>query len=739
MSKAANAELRRVIQGALAASLIAASTATGAQQAAGNEGLEEIIVTATKKANAINDTAAAISAVTAEQLGAGGIQDISDLATAVPNLSVGDQFGVNRTFIRGVGMTSIDLGADGAVAFLQDGAMIARPAAQLSGFFDLEQVEVLRGPQGTIYGRGATAGVVNLVTRKPGDELNGYARATFGNYSATTFEGAVGGPVSDTFGARVAVKVDKHDGYGKNLFTGNDVDDRDAWAVRGTLTFKPSDDLAFTLIGDYFKEDDNNYGFHYFGTTATPENGLAHNLLGGRTIFDYYADLGQEADLRNLYSDTDSTNKRDGKGITLLVDFKLGEWDVKSVTAKRDFTRLNIDDLDVSDVNMFGKNFYDEESKALSQDFTFSRTAGRWDLLAGANYFDEELFGSVKVPLTNLGLLFGLPANFFDSGNYWQLGDVKIKAYGAFLQGTYAFSDRLKVTAGARYNNEKRTGTGSFIFDALGANLPTNKGKTWNAVTPKLLVEYRLDNGDMAYGSITRGFKSGVINVGSQNDVINPEFVWSGEVGLKGKSAEGNVEYRLAAFWYDYTDLQVGFVGADSVVTTVNAASARNYGAEFEVRAKLGEGLTADFYATLLDARYREFTTGDYRNGFALKDLSGNTLQNAPDMTAFAGLTYETGLAGGTLAVRAEVSYQDKVYFTEFNNADAVQDAYSLANVSATWTDPTEHWSVTGWVRNLGDELVLSNNIITAPLYGSIRVGSVAPPRTYGVTFGYKF
>ena len=130
MSKAANAELRRVIQGALAASLIAASTATGAQQAAGNEGLEEIIVTATKKANAINDTAAAISAVTAEQLGAGGIQDISDLATAVPNLSVGDQFGVNRTFIRGVGMTSIDLGADGAVAFLQDGAIIPYLAAR---------------------------------------------------------------------------------------------------------------------------------------------------------------------------------------------------------------------------------------------------------------------------------------------------------------------------------------------------------------------------------------------------------------------------------------------------------------------------------------------------------------------------------------------------------------------------------------------------------------------------------
>ena len=166
MSMPTQNTVTRTLRGVVTATLLLASAGASAQQAAASEGLEEIIVTATKKANAIIDTPAAISAITAEQMGAGGIEDVSDLATAVPSLSVGDQFGVNRTFIRGVGMTSIDLGADGAVAFLQDGAMIARPSAQLSGFYDLEQVEVLRGPQGTTYGRGATAGVINLVTRK---------------------------------------------------------------------------------------------------------------------------------------------------------------------------------------------------------------------------------------------------------------------------------------------------------------------------------------------------------------------------------------------------------------------------------------------------------------------------------------------------------------------------------------------------------------------------------------------
>ena len=294
---------------------------------------------------------------------------------------------MNRTFIRGVGMTSIDLGADGAVAFLQDGAMIARPSAQLAGFFDLEQVEVLRGPQGTTYGRGATAGVVNLVTRKPGDTLNGYGRLTVGNFAAKTFEGAVGGPVSDTVGARVAVKWDQRDGYGKNLFTGSQIDDRDAVAVRAMVAFAPSDDVKATIIADYFKEDDNNYAFHYFGTTGTPEDGLGHNLLGGKTIFDYYATRGEAPDLRNIYSDQEPINTRDGLGLTALVDFKLGEWDVKSVTAWRDFQRFTRDDLDVSDVNMFGQNNYDEDSNAWSQEFTFSRTAGKWDLLGGVMYF----------------------------------------------------------------------------------------------------------------------------------------------------------------------------------------------------------------------------------------------------------------------------------------------------------------------------------------------------------------
>lgn len=730
----------RVLRSAVALALagLAPSLASAAESLA----LEEVIVTATKQASTIDSTPAAISAVTAERLGPGGIQDIRDLAVSVPNLSVGDQFGVNRTFIRGVGMTSIDLGADGAVAFLQDGAMIARPSAQLGSFFDLEQVEVLRGPQGTLYGRGATAGVVNMITKKPSEELEGYARLTAGNYSAYTIEAAVGGPISgDTFMGRIAMKIDERDGYGQNKFTGSEIDDRDAYAVRGSLHWQPSDAVGVTLLGEYFDEEDNNYAFHYFGTTVVPEDQLAHNLLGGRTIFDYYADRGKKADLRNIYSDEEPINDRNGLAFSLLMDWQMNDvWALKSVTAWRDFERFTRDDLDVSDVWMFGQNNYIEESKTLSQEFTLSGNAAGIDWLMGAMYFTEELHGEVKVPLINLGVLFGLPADFFNDGNYWQNGDVDTDAYGLFVQGRYAFNEQWSVTAGARYNYEKRDGTGYFVFDALGVNVPTDKSESWDAVTPKLLVEYDAGGGMLLYGQVTRGFKSGVINVGSQNDVIDPEYVWAYELGMKTGFADGRASLRAAAFYYDYTDLQVGFVNEQSVVETVNAASASNVGIEVELVARLTEALSGELSATWLDATYDEFVTGDYRNNFEQVDLSGNTLQNAPEYTVFAALDYRRPVTErGSVISRIEWAWQDDVYFTEFNNSDAFQEAYSVLNANIGYEGAEGRWSAVAWGRNLTDEFVISNNIITAPLYGSIRVGSLLPPRTYGLTFSYNF
>jgi iron complex outermembrane receptor protein len=415
-------------------------------------------------------------------------------------------------------------------------------------------------------------------------------------------------------------------------------------------------------------------------------------------------------------------------------------WNLRSVTAWRDFDRFLRDDLDGSDVDMFGQNNYIEDSESWSQDFTVSGTAGNVEWLMGANYFSEDMYGEVKVPLTNLGLAFGLPADFFNDGNYWQKGDVEVEAYGVFLQGKYNFTDAMALTLGARYNYEKRRGSGAFIFDAIGVNVPTDKEKDWDKITPKVLFEYATGNDGLFYAQFTQGFKSGVINIGSLNDVIDPEFVDAYEVGYKMPFADGRASLRAAAFYYDYTDLQVGFVNEQSVVQTVNAASAENMGVELEIAARLTEGLTANFSATWLDATYTEFVTGDYRNNFEQTDLSGNYLQNAPKYTVYGALDYRRPVTeDGSFVGRIEASYQDDVYFTEFNNADAYQEAYGLVNLMAGYEGGDGKWSVTGWVRNATDEFIYSNNIITAPLYGSVRVGSLLPPRTYGLTLALNF
>lgn len=695
--------------------------------------LEEILVTATRVAARLEDIPAPISAVFGDDITVGGVQNIGDLQYSIPNLSVGQQFGVNRTFIRGIGMSSIELGADGAVAFHQDGALIARPSAQIGTYFDIDRVEVLRGPQGTLYGRGATAGAINLITRKPSTDLEGNFSASAGNYGLFSLDGGIGGPLAgESVLFRVAGKVEERDGYGTNLFTGSDVNDRSYYAARATLQFLPSDSLEVTLIGDFMREDDSNYAFSFFGpTTIDP---LFGQLFGGRTIFD----VDPNPDPWDINADVDPENNRRGTGLTLNIDWSVGDWNLQSITAYRNFDRTNVADLDSTDFNAFGRITYYEKSETLGQEFLLFFNQPRWDILAGAMYFREELFASTQVPLTNIELVIpGAPLG----GIFNQRGDLDIDAYGVFLQGTYRITDQLSVTGGARYSYEKRDHVGAFTFSALGIiDAPTSKSDSWGAWTPRLTIDYRLDDGTLLYGNVSRGFKSGVINIGAFNDPLDPEFVWNYEVGLKTSVMEDRVRVALSAFLYDYKDLQVSQIDEFSTPITENAAKARNRGVELELNALLTDALSVDFYATYLRAEFREFVTAQTnRIAEGLQDLRGNRLPNAPDYTWTLAANYTLPLAGGDLRLRGEAAYVDDVFFTEFNNSDAFQKSYTLVNASVRYSVGNSGWTVEAWGRNLGNKAVKANNIITAPLFAFATVGSLYPPRTYGLTVGYSF
>ena len=703
--------------------------------------LEEVVVTATKRSVALQDLAGSANVLGADKLGPGGIQEVRDMQVDIPNLSLGDQFGFARVFMRGIGMTSIDIGGEGAVAFLQDGAIVPRPAAQLMGMFDLDQVEVLRGPQGTLYGRGATAGAINMVTAKPGKELGGYLSVTAGNYGLAQFKGAIDVPMGDAVSMRLAGSLDSRDGYGNNIFTGSDINDRDASAYRATFVYDAGGPLTATLSAQYYEEDDNNYAFSYFGQSEGSSIPVPFGvpILGGNTV----GMVG--GGFYDINSDQEPINDRDGQLINLTIDYAFNDrWSLKSITSSQSMDRFLRDDLDSTDANLFGQNNYTEESDSFGQELILNYSADRLDVLGGVMYFEEDLYGEVRVPLTNLCFLLapaacGTPVgDFLNGGNYLQDGEVDIEAWGAYVEANYSISDKWSVIAGLRYNYEERDGTGSFIFDAISLNVPTNQRESWNDLTPRITLQYSPNDNMLLYATYTEAFKSGVINTGSTSPPLDPETVDAFEVGLKGQNASGTLRYSVAAFFYDYQDMQISFVDETSTVSTVNAAEAENSGIELEVDGSLGNGFAFDFYLTYLNAEYQEFFNGDYANGFAITDLSGNTLPNAPESTAKLGLTWEGAVGGGTLTVRGEAYYQDDVYFTEWNREDAYQKSYEQINASVdySWND---QWLLSLWGRNLSDEEVMSNNIITAPLYDSLRVGAVLPPRTYGATVTYQF
>lgn len=703
--------------------------------------LEEVVVTATKRSVALQDLAGSANVLGADKLGPGGIQEVRDMQVDIPNLSIGDQFGFARVFMRGIGMTSIDIGGEGAVAFLQDGAIIPRPAAQLMGMFDLDQVEVLRGPQGTLYGRGATGGAINMVTAKPGKDFGGYLNVTAGNYSLAQFKGAIDVPMGNALSMRIAASLDSRDGYGNNIFTGSDINDRDASAYRATFVYDGGGPLTATLSAQYYEEDDNNYAFSYFGQSQGSSIPVPFGvpILGGNTV----GMVG--GDFYDINSDQEPINDRDGQLINLTIDYAFNDsWSLKSITSSQSMDRFLRDDLDSTDANLFGQNNYTEESDSFGQELILNFSNDRLDVLSGVMYFEEELYGEVRVPLTNLCFLLapdacGTPVgDFLNSGNYLQDGDIDIEAWGAYVEATYSLSDTWSVIAGLRYNYEERDGTGSFIFDAIGLDVPTNQRESWNDLTPRVTLEYSPNDNMMLYATYTEAFKSGVINTGSTSPPLDPETVDAFEIGLKGQNSSGTLRYSVAAFFYDYQDMQISFVDETSTVSTINAAEAENSGLELELEGNFGNGFSFDFYLTYLSAEYQEFFNGDYANGFAIVDLSGNNLPNAPESTAKLGLNWEGQVGNGVLRLRGEAYYQDDVYFTEWNRPDAYQSSYEQYNASAeySWND---QWQLSIWGRNLSDEEVMSNNIITAPLYDSLRVGAVLPPRTYGATVTFQF
>jgi iron complex outermembrane receptor protein len=699
----------------------------------GQGGIVDIVVTAQKREGRLQDIPIAVSAVGSDEIDRRAVLSVSDLPALVPGVSVAQHAGYNRLFIRGIGLTSISNGQDPSVSFQVDGVVIGRPSAQLASFFDIERIEVLRGPQGTLYGRNATGGSVNLITRRPTRDLSGYLDVSYGNYDRLELSGALSGPVSKggDIRARFAFQRVTRDGYGRNVTLSEDVDNQRSFAMRGTIETDLGANADLAITADYARENDHNYAFHAFGPYRSDV--AMPGLATGGTIL---------INSRDVTTEVPTRNDRTFWGLSATLGLDVSDAvRIQSITGYRNSRRNNFSDPETTSRPIFAPTNTFEDAEQVSQELQLLYDSDHVKGVVGLFYYDESVAAKLDLAFPFLGGILGFPNADFEEN-----GTVDIKSYAAFTEWTVEPIDRLRLTAGLRYSKEKRDSVGTFtIFNFQpppnGANVvtPIDIGRSWDAFTPKFGIDYRPNDNLMVYASATRGFKSGVLLAGSLNPPVNPETIWAYEAGFKSTLADRRVQFNASAFYYDFTDLQVNKIVGNSIITE-NAASARTKGFEVEFRAQPVTGIALNADLTYLDAKFQDFTTAHpARPELGQLNLSGNSLVNAPKWSANAGAEFDlpVGLPG-RLSLRGDMTYSSRVYFTEFNELPLSQKSVALFDLSLMY-ESDNGFRASIFAKNIGNEKVVSNKFVAAGLTGFAMNGGFKAPRTYGVRIGYSF
>jgi len=709
---------------------------------------QEIVVTAQRRPEALWETPLAVSALSGDQLQDRNYNSIQDLSASIANVTVSDYGGSFGVSIRGIGRPNNGPSAEPATGAYLNGVFLSRPFEVGAAFLDLERVEVLRGPQGTLYGRNSTGGLINFITAKPSREVEGYGRLSFGNYDSIRTEAVVSGPIAgERLLGRLAIGTEDRDGYSLNLFDNRRYDNQHAQTVRGTLLFEPTDLLSFTLVGDYHRESDRNYATHFLGVGipgALP-TGVA---FGGQTV--PLDEVGNAIDPRLLNIDSEARNRRQYGGLSLDIALELNSnLSLKTISAYRRAKYSFTADFDATTKSFPSNNpefnyVQGESVTQFSQEIQLLGEYDRFNFIGGLYYLNQKLDPAFfDFGFTPEEFPFGLLAG----------GRAGTDAYAAFGQGTYQLTDRLGLTVGLRYSYEERrvdenwTSGGVQLVGAFlepCASLPgfvcaQKADANFDAFTPRFGVDFQITDNLFLYSSVSRGFRSGGFSVSDLKPAFEPETVWAYESGIRWKAFDNRVRISASAFHYDYSNLQIQQV-IDGYVSTINAATSKVDGAEVELLLTPLEGLTISNAFAYLDARFTEFTITDPTfPELGAQDLSGNTLPFSPEFSNNLTLSYDVPVGDFFVRLLGEWTWRDETFFSEFNLLNASQPSVSIYNASVKITGKNDRWFVDVWGKNLADKTVISQNFISSTTLGRPRNGQLAPPRTYGVTVGYSF
>ena len=716
--------------------------------------LEEIVVTAQKRESTLQSEPLAVSAFSGEEIARSGGTDANVLGYIVPNLHVGEETnrdGLSMT-IRGVSGTDVRNAADPTTAFHVDGSYVPRLSGPQAYFYDVERIEVLRGPQGTLYGRNSTAGVVNVITNKPEfDAFSGLAEITTGDYSLLQFNGVLNVPFSDGVAGRIAVMSNDRDGYRENAPSENG-DDADDLGVRAHLAFEAGEDTSMLITGERYTRGGVG-GVASFATFPNDTTGLLTSDPARTNPIDTQG-----------YRDNSDTNVR------FDVTHSFSGFDFTYQAAYRSHERDFLADADFTAEPTI-ESFVQEtmESATWTHEARLTSTgAGPFQYIAGIYLLDEEIDGDFRVGLTHFRFGPSFRVRFVDQG-------LTNESAAAFLHTTYDLSEELRLTAGLRHTRDEKdkagnpndlgatadTATGSFQTVGLENGptfflAPQLANPQWNKTTWKLGLDYQLTGNSLLYGYASTGFKAGGYNRGSQTMpgaplvVYNPETVTAFEGGWKMTSASGRARLNIAAFAYDYKDLQLGqtFTNEAGTITnqTVNASDASVWGIELEAEALFGESGRGIFSLGYLSTEFDDFTGVDDPLIVGSQSLSatGNELTRAPQFTATVILEPVVWqFNGGSLTPRLQFHSESDAYLAVLNRDFEKRDSFTRTDISVIYESAEQAWYAEAYVRNLEDDDVATYmecfdfRQLGVPVQQCER--AYAAPRTWGVRVGLRF
>ena len=691
----------------------------------------DIVVTAQRRSESVQRLPMAITALNSEMLDQRGINSTASLQFAVPSLQVGTILGQTALTIRGVGLNQ---GSPG-VAIHIDGVYQSRPSMGDLLQIDIQRVEVLRGPQGTLYGRNANGGVVNFITNPPTDRFEGYVLGSYANYDEARLQGVINIPVTDKIRMRGVFDWNRRgEGFVRNVLPGGqDVARGESVAGRVRVALDLAPNLTFDLSTNFL----SGSGPTQYFTLHNPPSAAAvtaNPLLGTATY-----SLKPWETASNDPINTDRAFFMMGGTLT----WDLGDVTLKSITG---YTRLHDDS--VADDDSTSATLFPVHREYLSHTFTqeFNATArvSMFDIVAGLYYLHDDLDHTLDYNFLN-GISPGLPGGLPPRSHLiFRIPSYTTKVQSAFADVTVHPTERLSLFAGLRFSDEtqRQTQHNTAVLNAIGLTIQTCALRTnevnFQSTTPRFGARYEFSNDVSVFATYARGFKAGGFNLYGCNNPYNPERLTSFEGGIKTRLFDRTLTLNLSAFHYDYKDLQISqVVGLTRRIT--NAAAATVNGAEIEASWRPDDHWTFDANVALLDATYESFSNIDgLAPGLGLQVLNGNRLNQSPKVASNFGVGYRTTPADfGTLSFRADVSQRSRQYFREFNGPLDSQDGYALLNGSITWQSPDEKYQVRLFGTNLTNKPYISRMDSSDSL--GARFISWGAPRQYGVELRARF